>query len=162
MARAKRSIEPEVKTQRKKDIRPEGKERLVRHSRTADRFYVDPARIPDGMSYEWKRQTYVGKEDRTYQTMLAGNHWTPVPASRHPEITDEGGDKQIIVDGLTLMERPKYLTDEAHAEDKQQARRQVGDQMERLQQDIGQAPGVPKTPTTVARTYERTEVPADE
>lgn len=137
-------------------------ERLVRKAKTPSRFDYDKTKQPDDMDYNWKRQTYGGKDDRGYMIGLQENHWSPVPASRHPELSDAGGDNMIIKDGLVLMERPAYLSEEAHQEDINNARQQHGDQLRRLEQNVGQAPGVPKIPTQVSRNYERTEVPADE
>lgn len=137
-------------------------QRLQRQARTIDRFFYDKSQQPEKTSYEWKRVTYLGKEDRRHQIGLTENHWRPVPASRHPELSDAGGDKAIIVDGLMLMERPAYLTEEAHQEDTQNAFKQHGDQMKRLEQDIGLGSGMKQTPTQVNREYERTEVPADD
>ena len=37
----------------------------------ADRFWVDPAIVPDGWSYEWKRKTIWGKEDPAHEVELA-------------------------------------------------------------------------------------------
>lgn len=108
-----------------------------------DKFYVDPKTIPDGMSYEWKRLSSLGQEDRRHQVNLARNRWVPVPAERHPEI---GGDPMnpdqhgrpnphadhIVIDGLILMERPIQITQKVQADDARLARGQVREQFERL------------------------------
>lgn len=104
---------------------------------TSDRFFVDPDRKPNGMSYEFKRLTYGAKHDTRHQAYLASQGWTPVPAKRHPEIVgDEYARKnpegQILVDGQILMERPLELTAEAAAEDLGNAKGQVSNQMRSL------------------------------
>ena len=78
--------------------------------RTEDKFYIDPSMIPPGVSYEWKRKSCYGAEDRDHMTNLMDNHWQAVPSDRHPGMVTEK-------DGQILMERPKYLTDEARQED---------------------------------------------
>lgn len=135
---------------------------LKRRPQKADKFDITGLKVPEGMSYEWKRVTYVGKEDREHQLGLTENHWSPVPAQRHPELSRDGGDKPIIREGLMLMERPAYLTDEARKEDRDNANKQLGDQMARLEQ-IDLPSGMKQTPTNVSRTYERGEpVPQDD
>lgn len=91
----------------------------------ADRFFIDPRMIPDGWSYEWKRKTLWGKEDPAHDVELARLGWEPVPASRHPELMPKGNYQTIERDGMILMERPKVLTDEAHAANLKRARMQV-------------------------------------
>lgn len=100
----------------------------------SNKFYVDPARIPDGMSYQWQRASIYGKDDRPEQVRSARFHWRPVPAKRHPELAGHAaGDEAIIIDGLILCERPAYLTDEAKKRDQAKAKSQIRSQFERLQ-----------------------------
>lgn len=100
--------------------------RLVRRRRrTDDKFHVHPSKVPDGWSYEWKRQRVYGMEDVDHQVNLRENHWTPVPGGRHPEMMPIGWEGPITKDGMVLMERPQYLTDEARQEDLDIAREQV-------------------------------------
>src|SRR4051812_384348 len=61
-------------------------DRLVRVSRKQDKFYVDPSRIPDGWSYEWKRMSVYGQPDPDHMLNLKANHWKAVPLARHPEL----------------------------------------------------------------------------
>lgn len=67
--------------------------------------------VPDGWTYEWKRQTVYGKSDPAYDTKLAKTGWEPVPAERHPSMMPKGHRGEITRDGLVLMERPKEITD---------------------------------------------------
>lgn len=87
-------------------------ERLKRsRKRTTERLYVDPRIIPEGWVYEWKAESCYGKPtDPMNWENLKENHWTEVPPDRHPGIV-------VRQDGLVLMQRPKYLTDEARQED---------------------------------------------
>lgn len=152
-----------MSTNEQRGVQRSAPPRLQRHTRSTDRFHVDPASIPDGMSYEWKRHTMLGQEDKQHQIGLAMNHWKPVPAARHPELAGNSvGEKAIIIDGQILMERPKYLTDEARAEDNANAARQMSDQMQRLEQDIGISAAFEQRPTEIHRSFERVEVPDDE
>jgi hypothetical protein len=91
-----------------------------------DEFYIDPAIIPDGWSYEWKRETVLGQPDPSYQVALAHRGWEPVPASRHPELVPPGWTgAHIPRKGCLLMERPKEITDEVRAQENRRAREQV-------------------------------------
>ena len=88
----------------------ENPKRLVRtRKRAEDRLYIDPKIIPHDMTYEWKAESVNGKPDPLHINDLMDNHWTPVPESRHPGVV-------VRRDGLILMERPAYLTDEANEE----------------------------------------------
>lgn len=91
-----------------------------------DEFYIDPDIIPDGWSYEWKRETVLGQPDPSYQVALAQRGWEPVPASRHPHLVPPGWTGvHILRKGCILMERPKEITDEVRAQDNRRAREQV-------------------------------------
>ena len=91
-----------------------------------DEFYIDPAIIPDGWSYEWKRHTLLGREDPSYQVSLARAGWEAVPAKRHPEMMPLNSTATIIErKGNILMERPMSLTIEARDVELRRARNQV-------------------------------------
>jgi hypothetical protein len=90
-----------------------------KRKRSNDRLYVDPKLIPPDMTYEWKAKTCFGAPtDPMHWQDLLENHWKPVPKERHPGVVVEN-------DGLVLMERPKYLTQEARQEDFDIAREQA-------------------------------------
>jgi hypothetical protein len=90
-----------------------------------DEFYIDPRSIPEGWSYEWKRHTFLGKEDPSYQVQVARGGWECVPASRHPEMMPAGNYTIIERKGQILMERPLILTSEARDVELRRARNQV-------------------------------------
>lgn len=117
------------------------RQRLHKGGQSGDKFHVDPAIIPDGMSWEWKRQSVLGQPDYGYEVMQAEQGWEPVQAERFPKFMPPGYSGAIIRDGMMLMERPQELTDEARAEDLSNAREQVSVQVKRAQQNIpGQLP----------------------
>jgi hypothetical protein len=76
-----------------------------------DELALTNIQVPDGWSYEWKRQTVFGKSDPAYDTRLAKTGWETVPADRHPAMMPKGHRGSITRDGLVLMERPKVITD---------------------------------------------------
>lgn len=76
-----------------------------------DELFIDNETVPDGWTYEWKRQTVYGKSDPAYDTKLARTGWEPVPSERHPAMMPKGHRGEITRDGLVLMERPKAITD---------------------------------------------------
>ena len=103
---------------------PTAEPRLTRKRRTLDPFFVDPRIIPPGMSYQWVCRSIYGQPNGTHWIDLRENHWTVVPASRHPELA-EAGATEIARTGSVLCERPSYLTDEAKFEDIQEAMRPI-------------------------------------
>ena len=94
---------------REEPLQREGRLKRSR-KRTEDKFFIDKAIIPPGVSYEWKARSCYGAENRHHMTNLMDNHWKAVPADRHPGLITEQ-------DGQVLMERPAYLTQEARVED---------------------------------------------
>lgn len=98
-----------------------------------DKFAIPEHIVPDGWTYEWKRKTIMNAEDPAYEVELARRRWAPVPASRHPEMMPVGyRGKEILRDGLILMERPAAITDDVRAGDLRRARMQVRAKEEQL------------------------------
>lgn len=129
-----------------------------------DEFYIDPAIIPDGWSYEWKRHTLLGKEDPSYQISLARGGWEPVPASRHPEMMPTGKTFAIIErKGMILMERPASLTKEARDVELRRAKGQV----RAKEAQLGATPDGtmtrddPRVRPNVKRSFEPIPIPED-
>lgn len=126
-----------------------------------DPFYVPTEIIPDGMSWEWKRHTVIGMEERDHLIALRENGWEPVQAKGHPELPSDGG--VVIHKGMILMERPKHLTLEARNEDYDAARHQ----MRAKEEQLGHAPpgtatrDHPQTRPRIGRSIEPLEVPRD-
>ncbi len=105
-----------------------------------------------GVTYQWKRLTYMGKHDAQHQALLAQNRWIPVPLERHPELGTDGAldDRKqtgrfggrnsqeipyadcIIRDGQILMERPIEIENYVRAVDKDHADAQVQNQLQRV------------------------------
>lgn len=130
-----------------------------------DKYHVDPSVIPDGWTYEWKRNTVYNKEDPQYRTIIDRGGWTNVPTERHPELMPPGSpDAFIHLDGLMLMERPKEITDKVRARDLMAARNQVRAKEEQL---ASAPPGTfergthPGAPVRVGKGYSPVEIPRD-
>lgn len=130
-----------------------------------DKFHVDESVIPDGWTYEWKRNTVYNKEDPQYRTIIDRGGWTNVPTARHPELMPPGSpDAFIHLDGLMLMERPKEITDKVRARDLQAARNQVRAKEEQL---ASAPPGTfergthPGAPVRVGKGYSPVDIPRD-
>lgn len=112
---------PRLRTRRKKDASSD------------DIFYIPVHEIPEGSSYEWKRWSVNGLEDPFYIAQLREQGWEPVDPKRHPNWLPPGYTAtHIIKGGQILMERPQELTDEARAESRQLARRQIREAEQRL------------------------------
>ena len=98
-----------------------------------DEFFIDPAAIPPGWSYEWKRRTVMNEENAAYQVQLQLKGWEPVPASRHPEYMPNNGRFSTIErKGMVLMERPLEITEAARQAELRKARLQVRSKEEQL------------------------------
>jgi hypothetical protein len=100
-----------------------------------DPFAVNLENIPDDVSLNWKRVSNKGEEDPFYLSRMREQGWEPVDPREHPDWVPlpPGYDKPTIEKGgLILMERPKELTDEATAENKKLASRQVREAEQRL------------------------------
>lgn len=130
---------------------------------TMDEFYFDPANVPDGWSYEWKRKLILGAEDPSYQVQLAQQGWTAVPAKRHPEMMPSTGTYETIERrGMVLMERPKVITDRARGLELRRARDQVRVKETQLNSappgtfDRGTHPGAP---VKINKSYETIPIP---
>jgi hypothetical protein len=141
-----------VRSEQREPARPE---RLQRVKTDTNPHHIDPSSIPDGMVYQWNTVSIYGSEDgkiRQQAINMARQHWTPVPASRHPEIAtddDKGrakgrdgkSENAIIIGGLRLDERPAYLSEESRREERQAAHGQVADKFRSLHAaPDGQAP----------------------
>lgn len=98
-----------------------------------DMFYIPTDEIPEGSSYEWKRWAVNGQEDPFYIAQMREQGWEPVDPKRHPTWVPPGYKQpHIIKGGQILMERPQSLTDEARAEQRQLAKRQMREAEQRL------------------------------
>lgn len=129
-----------------------------------DKYYVDPTKIPDGWSYEWRTYTVVGKENPQYQVQLQRSRWRPVPARRHPELMPRDYDPNgaILIDGMMLMERPSAITDFQRQRDKQEADAPI----KNIRDKLTGAPqnhfprGVGGAPAAVNTVYGAPDIPA--
>ena len=97
--------------------------RLYRkHRYTDDKFEVPENLKVDGYDYNWKAMEYAGKSvDPIDFVRLKENHWAEVMADEMPDLSVPGQKGAITKMGLVLMKRPKYLSDEARAEEVQAA-----------------------------------------
>lgn len=109
---------------------PDGVRLTRARKRTDDQFYIDKRIIPQGMDYNWKRESCFGQPDPYHMNGLRENHWSPVPDGRHAGLITK-------MRGMVLMERPKYLSDEAKQEDL----REAIDQVQGVKTALGDTPG---------------------
>ncbi len=130
-----------------------------------DEFYIDPAVIPDGWTYEWKRKTVLGQEDPAYQVHLSRTGWEPVSTARHPEMMPgQGNHPNIERKGMALMMRPKVISDEARDIELRRARGQVKAKEEQLagtpEGGLGHRDHAQVKPK-IGKSYEAMPVPKD-
>ena len=89
-----------------------------RQTNVGDKFHIDAADIPDGMSYQWIAVSVVGAEQRNSVANFKANGWREVMMERYPGRygpTEAKG--HVIIDGQGLYERPEELTREARGEE---------------------------------------------
>ncbi len=149
--RQARATRTTARTQPREPVREEPRLKRVRRD-NVDPFFVPPDIIPEGFTYQWNAVSVIGNTDVVLDKLMGyyENHWRPVPAERHPGMFVPYGSKgEIIRGGLRLEERPKYLTDEANAEQvmiaKQQMRIQTESVMGRLGQTLGPGMAAPNS-----------------
>lgn len=99
----------------------------------AELFNLDMRRKPEGMTYQGIAYSIFGKINRQRLITAERYHWKIVPRDRHPECaTEDPDEKMILLKGTLLMERPTYLDNQAKMREKDNARGQLTNQMERL------------------------------
>lgn len=97
---------------------------------TPDKLHIPPHMVPEGMSLQWVTDSVLGQPFPQHRAGFEKKGWTPV----HQEDFDgqldgmfmpKGTDGEIKMTGMTLMARPKELTDRAKRKDLRDAREQV-------------------------------------
>lgn len=106
--------------------------RKIKGGAILDKFYIDPAVIPHGISYEWKTETVYGANNPAYDGFMRNQGWEPVDAKRHPDMMPDGYKGPVRREGLILMERPIELTREAMMEERMAANEAVQIKEEQL------------------------------
>ena len=103
-----------------------------------DEFYFDVTAIPEGWTYEWKRDKVFNKEDPAYTVALRRMGWEAVPSGRHPDMMPLGTPPGAPIErkGQVLMQRPQEFTDRVVASDLRRAR----DQVRVKESQLGSAP----------------------
>jgi hypothetical protein len=122
------------------------------------KFEIPPGFEPDGMKYEWKSQSVLGKENILGMSRYLRRGWQFVPADRHPGYwTEPGATGPIQYDGMVLMEIEAEEYENLRRWNKKQARDPVRGIYERLSAappGTGPRDAHPKTMPQIKRTYE--------
>lgn len=111
--------------------RPLTDEELLRtlQAEEVDTFYIDPAIIPHGMVYEWKRHEIYGKDDKSYEAELLRRGWTPVMADEHPGyFVPVASTGQVVRQGQGLYKMHAVEYQNRQRYNQLMAKRQVTDQ----------------------------------
>lgn len=152
--------------------RPNWEDTEANAPETPDRLSIDPALVPDGMSFQWVTSTVFGQDMAQHRSRFEARGWTPV----HQEDFDgqlnglfmpKNAPGEITVDGLVLMARPKQMTDRAHHSNKVKALQQVAIKEQALRGGDLNIPLDTQHPSAlnanrVNKTMERIVVPDDE
>ncbi len=137
-----------------------------------DRLFIPQEMIPEGISLQWVTDSVMGQPQPQRRAQFERRGWTPV----HPtdfnarfdgKFTPLGDNKEINVDGLVLMARPKEFTDKARRADRARAIEQVRIKEQALRGgdlpvtlDAGHPSAV--NSNRINRTMERISIPDDE
>jgi hypothetical protein len=108
---------------------------------------VNPFEVPvdhreDGWDYQWVRNSCFGKVDDANMSKMLDAGWRPVQHDQMPGFMKGGsGDRSGAIEheGLTLMERPMGMTQDAREEHAEANRRLERQQYERF--DMAPPPG---------------------
>lgn len=97
---------------------------------TPDRLHIDESMIPEGMSLLWVTSSVFGQEVAQHRSIFERGGWTPVHQSDFDGQFDgkfmpRGREGEITHEGLTLMARPKKMTEKAEFAEKKKAYEQV-------------------------------------
>lgn len=116
-----------------------------------------------GWSLEWKRHTVLGMPDQSYDIALAENHWQAVNSNEIKGMMPINHNGPIIRDGLMLMKRPAYLTQQAREEDARIANAAI----RAKEAQLGQTPAGtmtrdhPGARPQISRSVEPLQIPRD-
>lgn len=77
-------------------------------------YHIPRDLVPDGMIYQWCRESILGEPDQPNISRLKRNGWREVPADRHPEFP-------VRIEGLILMECPEPFVAQSKLEERQKA-----------------------------------------
>ena len=139
----------------REDVREEPARLTRKRGLNTDKFTVPEHLMKDGWSYEWKRKTNMGQEDREHQVLLAENHWRPVQSEDMPGMMPSDYKGAVERGGLMLMTRPGYLTEEAADEVLDISRQRVKTQEMRL--GLTNQGELPRTKPAISREYVKPE-----
>lgn len=112
------------------------------------RFSIDLNAVPPGMVMEWKRHEVMGMQDKQNQVRVRNFHWQPVTHKIQPHILGHlcnNDDEHILVDGMGLYMRPRYLNEEAEAEHRHETDYVLGQQMQSLRMQSKEQIGPERT-----------------
>lgn len=138
---------------------------------TPDKLHIPAHLVPPGMSLQWVTDSVLGQPFPQHRAGFEKKGWTPV----HQEDFDgqldgmfmgKGVDGEIKMTGMTLMARPKELTERAKKKDRREALEQVAVKEQALRG--GDMPGVLDSthPSAVGfnrinKSVERIAIPED-
>lgn len=126
--------------------------------------YVPQDLIPEGYVAEWKNTHVYGQpveeSQPDYHVFLQDQGWEYATVDQfRPMVGPNWKHNTINRRGQVLMIRPKELSDEARAEDKQKADVQLNGKLQQL--GMAEKGQFARKNPVVKRTYERVEVPEE-
>lgn len=138
---------------------------------TPDRYRINPALIPEGMSAQWVTSTVFGQSMDQHRAKFEKKGWTPV----HQQDFDgqfngmfmpRDRDGEITLDGMVLMMRPAEITERARLRERRAAFEQVAIKEQSLRAgdlpvslDAGHPTAVQSN--RITKSYERIEIPKE-
>ena len=113
----------------------EGSPVYRKRDQTADPFSIPEDLREPGWDYQWIRTSVYGQEDISNQVNMQEQGWRFVQANRknwEGRFMPKGYAGAIYKDGLSLVERPMALTEEARRESQQKVKEQSKAQREQF------------------------------
>jgi hypothetical protein len=136
-----------------------------------DRLKIDPAILPDGMSFQWVTDSVYGQQMPQHRAKFEKRGWTPIHQQDFENVFDgmfmpKGMEGEIKVDGMVLMTRPEEMTRKAKIMEQRQAQEAIRIKEQALTGgDLNisldsQHPSAIRT-NRINKTMERIQVPDD-
>lgn len=126
-----------------------------RKSFNEDRYFIPPDLKQDGMDYQWCRYSVNGEPDLSHIADLQNQQWVAVMPAEMPGLPHMQVEGMIQRDGLILMKRPDYESEDAREENERQARMVAQAQVQSLGNiNLGQGFEVSGKHTSVRKSIE--------
>jgi hypothetical protein len=127
--------------------------------------YVNRESVPSDISLNWKLFTANALEYPYYLQQMRKQGWEPVNPQEHPDwvnLPPGYTATVVIVDGLMLMERPLWMTEQAEDDNRIMAGQRMREAEQRLGKRESDREAEPLKPRLVKEIGRMIEVPMED